>query len=257
MNRGIHSDFIEHAQQSLGALNVGKSRVQATDQMNTRHIPLTGYENFHQELQMYPVSRDPMMVQPTRVDNVSSSEILDLPNVNTNLPPPLLPTPGSHQNQHHQVHRWISPGIMGKILEDIRMEFYNQFNSDNHSLNGVQHNPSDPPESLLGQAAQVAIPDSGLATHSKLSWVVQPNLASQTTNDLPPPPPSSLTYNDPSGLHPTKCLTTPSEVQSQKHLKAKSMVNDQLTATSMDHSGTIDSHCSETAIAEQADPSAN
>ena len=139
--------------------------------------------------------------------------------------------------------RWISPGIMGKILEDIRAEFYNQLNSDNHSLNGVQHNPPGPPESLLGQATQVAIPDSGLATHSKLSSVVQPHLASQTTNDL----------------HPTmsQCLTTPSEVQSPKHLKAKSMVNDQLTATSMDHSGTIDSHCSEKAIAEQADPSAN
>ena len=50
VNTGIHSEFIEHSQQSLGALNVGKSRVQATDQMNTRHIPLTGYENFRQEL---------------------------------------------------------------------------------------------------------------------------------------------------------------------------------------------------------------
>ena len=49
-NRGIHSEFIEHSQQSLGTLNVGKSRVQVTDQMNTRHIPLTGYKNFHQEL---------------------------------------------------------------------------------------------------------------------------------------------------------------------------------------------------------------
>ena len=138
---------------------------------------------------------------------------------------------------------WISPGIMGKILEDIRAEFYNQLNSDNQSLNGVQHNLPGPPESLLGQATQVAIPDSGLATHCKLSSVVQPHLASQTTN----------------GLHPTmsQCLMTPSEVQSPKHLKAKSMVNDQLTATSMDHSGTIDSHCSEKAIAEQAGPSAN
>ena len=35
-NRGIHSEFIEHSQQSLGTLNVGKSRVQAADQMNTR-----------------------------------------------------------------------------------------------------------------------------------------------------------------------------------------------------------------------------
>ena len=68
VNRGIHSEFVEHSQQSLGALNVGKSRVQATDQMSTRHIPLTGYENFHQQLQMYPVLRGPMTVQPTGVD---------------------------------------------------------------------------------------------------------------------------------------------------------------------------------------------
>ena len=35
VNRGIHSEFTEHSQQSLGTLNVGKSRVQAVDQMNT------------------------------------------------------------------------------------------------------------------------------------------------------------------------------------------------------------------------------
>ena len=105
-NRGIHSELIEHSQQSLGALTIGKSRVQAADQLTTRHIPLTGYENFRQELQTYPVSRDPMTVQPTGVGNVSSSAILDLPNVNTNLPPPLLPNPSSHclQQQHNQVH---------------------------------------------------------------------------------------------------------------------------------------------------------
>ena len=104
VNRDIHSEFTEHSQQSLGTLNIGRSRVQATDQINTQQIPLTGYENFRQELQTYPVSRDPMTVQPTGVDNVSSSVILDLPNVNTNLPTPLLPNPGSYQNQHHQVH---------------------------------------------------------------------------------------------------------------------------------------------------------
>ena len=106
-NRGIHSEFVEHFQQLLGTLNVGKSRVQATDQMSTQHIPLTGYENFRQELQTYPVSRDPMTVQPTGVGNVSSSAILDLPNVNTNLPPPLLPNQSSqyHQQHHNQVHQ--------------------------------------------------------------------------------------------------------------------------------------------------------
>ena len=75
MKRGIHSEFIEHSQQSLGALNVGKSRVQATDRMNTRHIPLTGYKNFRQELQTYPVSRDPMTVQPTGVDKVGRNQL--------------------------------------------------------------------------------------------------------------------------------------------------------------------------------------
>ena len=82
-NRGIHSEFIEHSQQSLGTLNVGKSRVQVAHQMNTRHIPLTGYENFHQELQTYPVLRDPVTVQPTGAGNVSNSAILDLPNMLT------------------------------------------------------------------------------------------------------------------------------------------------------------------------------
>ena len=155
--------------------------------------------------------------------------------------------------------RWISPGIMGKILEDIRMEFYNQFNSENHSLNGVQRYPSDPPKSLPGQAAQVAYPDSGFAINSELSSVVQPNLASQTTNDLPPLPSSNLIYDEPSVLHPTmsQCLTTPSEVQTQKHIKAKPMDNDQLTATPMDHSGPIASHGSETASAEHVDPLGN
>ena len=105
-NRGIHSKFIEQSQQSLGALSVGKSRVQATDQLTTQLIPLTGYENFRQDLQTYPVSRDPMTVQPTGAGNVSNSAILDLPNVNINLPPPLLPNSNSHyhQQQHNQVH---------------------------------------------------------------------------------------------------------------------------------------------------------
>ena len=103
VNRGIHSEFTEHSQESLGTLNVGKSRVQATDQINTQQIPLTGYENFCQELQTYPVSRDPMTVQPRGVDNISSSALLDLPNINTNLPPPLLPNPSPHH--HHQVHQ--------------------------------------------------------------------------------------------------------------------------------------------------------
>ena len=126
VNRGIHSEFIEHSQQSLGALNVGKSRVQATDQMSTRHVPLTGYENFRQELQTYPVSRGPMTVQPTGVDNGSSPMLLNLPNINTNLPPPLLPNPSSHYHQqhHNQIHQTEvrNPGQVtnSEILKSIQ-----------------------------------------------------------------------------------------------------------------------------------------
>ena len=124
VNRGIHSEFIEHSQQSLGTLNIGKSRVHSTDQINTRHMPLTGYENFCQELQMYPVSRDPMTVQPTGVDNVSSSALLDLPNVNTNLPPPLLPNPSSHHHlhNHHNQAEVNNPGQVtnSEILKSIQ-----------------------------------------------------------------------------------------------------------------------------------------
>ena len=124
-NRGIHSEFIEHSQQSSGTLNDGKSRVQAADQMNTQHILLTGYENFRQELQTYPVLRDPMTVQPTGVGNVSNSAILDLPNIYTNLPPPLLPNPSSHYHQqhHNQIHPTeVNPGQVtnSEILKSIQ-----------------------------------------------------------------------------------------------------------------------------------------
>ena len=123
-NRGLHSKLVEHSQQSLGALNVGKSRVRATGQMNAQHIPLTGYENFRQELQMYPVLTGPMTVQLTGMDNVSSSAILDLPNVNTNLPPPLLPNPNSHHHHHHnQIHQTeVNPGQVtsSEILKSIQ-----------------------------------------------------------------------------------------------------------------------------------------
>ena len=61
-------------------------------------------------------------VQPTGVDNVSSSAILDLPNVNTNLPPPLLPNPSPHHH-HNQVHQVeVNPGQVtnSEILKSIQ-----------------------------------------------------------------------------------------------------------------------------------------
>ena len=64
-----------------------------------------GYENFQQEVQAYPESREPLTVQPTAVNNTANSTILDLPNINTNLPPPITP---------HQVNQ-TSPELGGKM----------------------------------------------------------------------------------------------------------------------------------------------
>ena len=85
---GFHSKSIEPSWHLLGTLNVGRCRVQAADPVDPQQVPFTGYENFQQDIQAYPVSREPVMVQPTVSNN---SAILDLPNVNTHLPPPLMP----------------------------------------------------------------------------------------------------------------------------------------------------------------------
>ena len=67
-----------------------------------------------------------MTVQLTGVANGSSSTLLDLPNVNTNLPPPLMPNPSSyyHQQHHNQVHQMevSNPGQVtnSEILKSIQ-----------------------------------------------------------------------------------------------------------------------------------------
>ena len=67
-----------------------------------------------------------MTVQLTAVDNVSSSVLLDLPNVNTNLPPSLLPNSSPHHHHHHhnQVHQGevSNPGQVtnSEILKSIQ-----------------------------------------------------------------------------------------------------------------------------------------
>ena len=69
-----------------------------------------------------------MTVRPTGFGNVSSSAILDLPNINTNLPPPLLLNPGSHHHHHHhqhhnQVHQMeVNPGQVtnSEIVKSIQ-----------------------------------------------------------------------------------------------------------------------------------------
>ena len=98
------------------------------DRMDLQQVPLTGYENFHQELQTYLVSREPLTVQPTPSSNTNNSVLLDLPNVNTNLTPPLKPQqmnqvdsviPQSTQQQPEGMIR-TSQVTSSEILESIQ-----------------------------------------------------------------------------------------------------------------------------------------
>ena len=86
---GIHSEYRESSRHSPDTMNIGKSRVQAASRMDPNHVPLTGYEQYHQEVRTYPVNREPLNVQPTTTND--NSVLLDLPNVQTGLPMPLTP----------------------------------------------------------------------------------------------------------------------------------------------------------------------
>ena len=87
--RRLHSKFIEPSQHSLGTLNIGRSRVQVASHVDSQQVPLTGYEQYPQEMQAYPIAREPVNVQPVVTSN--SSALLDLPNVQVDLPTPLIP----------------------------------------------------------------------------------------------------------------------------------------------------------------------
>ena len=57
---------------------MGRSRVQPADRVDPQ-VPLMGYEHFPQEVQTYPVSREPVTIQLTAPDN--NSALLDLANM--------------------------------------------------------------------------------------------------------------------------------------------------------------------------------
>ena len=86
---GVHSKFREVSQHLMGTLNVSRSRVQAASCVDPQQISLTGYEQHPQEIQTYPVVREPVNVQPMTTNN--NSALLDLPNVQMDLPAPLMP----------------------------------------------------------------------------------------------------------------------------------------------------------------------
>ena len=67
--------------------------MQAVNRVDLQQVPLTGYEHFPQEMQTYPVSRKPIIMQPSAPDN--NSALLNLSNIQKNLPPPLTPQQSS------------------------------------------------------------------------------------------------------------------------------------------------------------------
>ena len=91
-NRGFHSEFVEPSQNLLGTLNVGKSWVQSVGRVDAQQVPRTGYEDFRQELQTYPVSRELVTVQPTASNSTNKSTLLDLPKCKHKSPTTPYPT---------------------------------------------------------------------------------------------------------------------------------------------------------------------
>ena len=144
--------------------------------------------------------------------------------------------------------RWITPGIMGKILEDIRMEFYSQFNSDHHPLIGKQCNSPVPSGSTPSQLSQ-NFSSSGPSSPRTSTKSAQSNPVAQTSNILSHPISGTVIEDDPSGLrqsmfqHPS----APPEVQTQSHVDARSMSSEHLEVTSMveDHPEPVDNYVSE------------
>ena len=95
-----------------------------TNHMDPQQVPLTGYENYHQEFQMYPAAREPVMVQLTvSTNNTNTSALLDLPNINTNLPLPLTPQQAASamsQPTQEVVDRPVAMNSSSEILESIQ-----------------------------------------------------------------------------------------------------------------------------------------
>ena len=110
--------------------------------------------------------------------------------------------------------RWITPGIMGKILEDIRMEFYHQFNLNHHPLIGIQCNSPAPSGSTPSQLSQNHSSSRPSALPTSIQ-AAQFNLVAQTSNNPSNPTFGTAGEDDPSGLRQSMFLRLPSEVQTQ------------------------------------------
>ena len=123
---------------------------------------------------------------------------------------------------------------MGKILEDIRMEFYNQFNLDHHPLIGVQCNSPVPSGSTPSQLSQ-NLSSSGPSALPTSTQAAQFNLVALTSNNLSHPISGTAIEDNLSGLRESMFLRlpAPSEAQTQSHSDARSMSSEHLEVSSM------------------------
>ena len=108
-------------------MNVGKSRIQVASHVDPQQVPLTGYEQYPQEVPAYPVAREPVNVQPMLTND--NSALLDLPNVQMGLPTPLMPqqvNQVSMENREERTENSQPPGpstdtvSSNQILESIQ-----------------------------------------------------------------------------------------------------------------------------------------
>ena len=99
---------------------------------------------------------------------------------------------------------------MGKILEDIRMEFYSQFNSDHHPLIGVQCNlPVPGSSSSTSSQLSPNFSRSGPTAEPTSTQAAQSNPVAQTSNNLSHPISRTAIEDDPSGLRQSMFLRLP------------------------------------------------
>ena len=170
---------------------MGKSRVQATDHVNLQQVPLIGYEQFPQEMQTYPVSREPVTVQPANHDN--NSTLLDLPNVQTNLPPPLTP------QQLNQVSTESVDGTAqtARVQEEATREANMVSNTDN--LESIQNITKVMQQQLMFNSKTA---EQGIIQTASL---FQEMIKSQEKRDLDPALLTILTFSGEAADRP-KCL---------------------------------------------------
>ena len=146
--------------------------MQAANHVVSHQGPLTGYEDFWQELQTYPMSREPVMVQPMVLNN--NTVLLDLPNVSTNLPPPLIP-----QQQTQEITD-AANGMSQHLQEQTETPTTNNIVSNSQILESIQN--------ITRVMQQQLMFSSKTAEHSiiQMASLFQEMIKSQEKRDLDP-----------------------------------------------------------------------